>query len=113
MELGADNGTSDGALLGHATVVVLLGSADGATVGTATAALTATDGILLGIEPGIDDSTSDVSVKSVQMMMLQMVHCLVSSLVQQMVMQMRCFVRHGARCRQWNVIWRTAWPCYC
>ena len=29
MELGADNGTSDGALLGHATVVVLLGSADG------------------------------------------------------------------------------------
>ena len=35
MELGADNGTSDGALLGHATVVVLLGSADGATAGTA------------------------------------------------------------------------------
>ena len=30
MELGADNGTSHGALLGHATVVVLLGSADGA-----------------------------------------------------------------------------------
>ena len=30
MELGADNGTSHSALLGHATVVVLLGSADGA-----------------------------------------------------------------------------------
>ena len=84
MELGADNGTSDGALLGHATVVVLLGSADGATVGTATAAGAATDGILLGIEPGIDDSTSDGSMKSVQMMMLQIIHCL----VQQMVMQM-------------------------
>ena len=35
MELGADNGTSYGALLGHATVDVLLGSADGATAGTA------------------------------------------------------------------------------
>ena len=30
MEIGADNGTSDGALLGHATVDILLGSADGA-----------------------------------------------------------------------------------
>ena len=42
MELGADNGTSDGALLDHATVVVLLGSADGASVGTAPATGTAT-----------------------------------------------------------------------
>ena len=33
MELGADNGTSDGALLGHATVVLLHGSADGAASG--------------------------------------------------------------------------------
>ena len=30
MELGADNGTSDGALTGHGTVVVMLGLADGA-----------------------------------------------------------------------------------
>ena len=35
MELGADNGTSDGALLGHGTVVELLGLADGATPGGA------------------------------------------------------------------------------
>ena len=32
MELGADNGTSHGTLLGHVTVVILLGSADDATV---------------------------------------------------------------------------------
>ena len=54
MELGADNGTSDGALLGHATVVVLLGSADGAddalaAADGATADGAATNGILLGI----------------------------------------------------------------
>ena len=32
MKLGADNGTSHGTLLGHVTVVILLGSADDATV---------------------------------------------------------------------------------
>ena len=35
IELGADNGTSDSVLLGHATVIVLLGLADGATVSIA------------------------------------------------------------------------------
>ena len=86
MVLGADNVTSHGALLDHGAIVVLLGSADGATAGTAAADGAATDGILLSIEPGIVDSTSDGSVKLVQLMMLQMVQCLVSSLVQQMVM---------------------------
>ena len=42
MELGADNGTSDGAMLGDATVVVLLGLADG--TGAASAA---NDGIMV------------------------------------------------------------------
>ena len=35
MELGADNGTLNSALLGHATVVILLSSADGASAGAA------------------------------------------------------------------------------
>ena len=63
MELIADNGTSDGALLGHGTVFILLGLAYGATVGTADAAdSAANDGILLGIEPGYLHNTSDASV---------------------------------------------------
>ena len=88
MELGADNGTSDGALLGHATVVVLLGSAEGATTvgtagGTACAADgAANDGILLGIEPGLLDNTLDGSLMLVHLMVIRVLQCLVSILVQ-------------------------------
>ena len=43
MELGADDGTSDGALLGHATVIVLHGSADGANTACAGVSAAADD----------------------------------------------------------------------
>jgi len=71
MELGVDNGTSDGAMLGHGTVVVLLGLANGATVGTAGSVdSAANDCILLGIEPGLLDNTLLRSVKLVHLMVL-------------------------------------------
>ena len=54
MELGADNGTSDGAPLGHGTVVVLLGSTDGAPASAGGA-----DGIFVEIDLGLFDNTAD------------------------------------------------------
>ena len=77
MGLGADDGTSDGV-----SFIVMLGSADGATVGAAT------DGILLGIEAGIVDNTADGSVMLVQLMGLKVLQCFVSYSVQRMVVQM-------------------------
>ena len=62
-------------------------TADGATVGTAGGA--ANDGILLGTEAGLLDNTSDGSVKLVHLMVLKVLQCLVSSLVQRMQRQMR------------------------
>ena len=79
MELGADDGTSDSALHGHATVVVLLVSANGADASTDGSA---TDGMLLGIEPGIVDNTAACTMLGNE---VEMIHCLISSLVQQMV----------------------------
>ena len=67
MKLGADHGTSDGALLDHATVVVLLGLTDGA----------ATDGIMMVL---------CLAWSSVQTMERQMVPCLA------MLLLMYCFV---------------------
>ena len=67
MELGADEQTSDRALLGHATVIVLLGSAASA----------ATDGILLDIEPGIVANTAADSMKLMHLMVVQIVQSLV------------------------------------
>ena len=59
-------------------LLVLLGSADGG----------ANDGIFLGIEPGILDNDSDGSVKLVHLMAIKVLQCLVSSLVQQVVVRM-------------------------
>ena len=76
----ADNGTSDGALLGHGTVDVLLGSTDGAPASAGGA-----DSILLDIDPGIVDNTADGTVIGIEAghpRVLQMVQCLAWSLVQ-------------------------------
>ena len=81
----------------------MLHSADGA-------AGAATDGILLGIEPGIVDNTSDGTVKLVHLMVLQMmVNCLVSSLVQQMVVQMMvlCLAWSSVQTMELQMV-----PCY-
>ena len=59
MELGTDDGFSDGAVHGHATVVVLLGSADGAPASAAV-------GKFRGIDLGIVDNTADGTVLGIE-----------------------------------------------
>ena len=68
MVLGADNGMSNGSLLGHVTVDILLGSADGAdgadgaTAGTARTAASAANTEELGIKVSATDGTTDGTV---------------------------------------------------